>query len=70
MSLPARQSSRRVRDGLRNRNGITDPRGRHFTGIATQAGAGGGIYWIVPASLGAVAVGMLDAWVLLIEILR
>ena len=39
-------------------------------GIATATGLGGGIYWIVPASLGAVAVGILDAWVLLVEILR
>ena len=39
-------------------------------GVSTAAGVGGGIYWIVPASLGAVAVGIVDAWVLLVEILR
>jgi modulator of FtsH protease len=39
-------------------------------GASTAAGLGAGIYWIVPASLLAVAVGIIDAWVLLIEILR
>ena len=30
----------------------------------------GGLYWVAPAALWTIAVGITDAWVLLIEILR
>jgi hypothetical protein len=32
--------------------------------------AGGGLYWLVPGVLFCLVVAVLDAWVLLIEILR
>jgi modulator of FtsH protease len=32
--------------------------------------AGGGLYWVVPAVLAAVIFGLINAWVLLVEILR
>ena len=34
------------------------------------AQAGGGLYWFVPSALGGVAFGLINAWVLLVEILR
>src|SRR5262249_60172392 len=34
------------------------------------AQAGGGLYWFVPGALGGVAFGLINAWVLLVEILR
>ena len=34
------------------------------------AHAGGGLYWFVPSALGGVAFGLINAWVLLVEILR
>ena len=34
------------------------------------AHAGGGLYWFVPGALGGVAFGLINAWVLLVEILR
>jgi hypothetical protein len=34
------------------------------------AHVGGGLYWFVPSALGAVAFGLINAWVLLVEILR
>jgi hypothetical protein len=39
-------------------------------GATLLAGAGGGLYWIVPAVIASVVFGLLNAWVLLIEILR
>jgi hypothetical protein len=39
-------------------------------GIALLAGGGGGLYWLVPAVLIAILSGLVNAWVLLIEILR
>jgi hypothetical protein len=39
-------------------------------GIATTNQLTGGLYWFVPASLWTIMVGISDAWVLLIEILR
>jgi hypothetical protein len=39
-------------------------------GITLLARAGGGLYWIVPAVLAAIVFGLINAWVLLIEILR
>ncbi|HEY6570677.1 MAG TPA: hypothetical protein VIZ22_10320 [Candidatus Limnocylindrales bacterium] len=39
-------------------------------GIATVNGLPGGLYWVAPAALWTIAVGITDAWVLLIEILR
>jgi hypothetical protein len=38
---------------------------------ATLAGqAGGGLYWLVPSVLSAIIFGLLNVWVLLVEILR
>ena len=34
------------------------------------AQAGGGLYWFVPGALGGLAFGLINAWVLLVEILR
>lgn len=39
-------------------------------GIATAGALSGGLYWFVPASLWTIVVGITDAWVLLVEILR
>jgi hypothetical protein len=39
-------------------------------GIATTNGLPGGLYWFVPASLWTIVIGITDAWVLLVEILR
>lgn len=39
-------------------------------GIAYAVGAAGGLYWLVPGVLLAITVGLLNAWVALIEILR
>jgi hypothetical protein len=39
-------------------------------GVTVQAQAGGGLYWIAPAVLVALAAGLGNAWVLLVEILR
>ena len=41
-----------------------------IAGATELADAGGGLYWLVPAVLAAVVFGLLNAWVLLIEILR
>lgn len=39
-------------------------------GVSLLVGAGGGLYWLVPGALLCLLVAVLDAWVLLIEILR
>ena len=39
-------------------------------GASLLAGTGGGLYWLVPAVLLAFAAALVDAWVLLIEIVR
>jgi hypothetical protein len=39
-------------------------------GISLLFGAGGGLYWLVPATILCIVAALLDAWVLLIEILR
>jgi hypothetical protein len=39
-------------------------------GFSLLLGAGGGLYWLVPGVLLCLVVAVLDAWVLLIEILR
>jgi hypothetical protein len=39
-------------------------------GASLLLGAGGGLYWLVPGIIGCLVVALLDAWVLLIEILR
>jgi hypothetical protein len=41
-----------------------------IAGIATTNAFPGGLYWFVPASLWIIVVGITDAWVLLVEILR
>lgn len=39
-------------------------------GISVLAGAGGGLYWVVPAMLFATVAAIIGAWVLLVEIIR
>jgi hypothetical protein len=39
-------------------------------GVSLLAGGGGGLYWLVPAVLAAIVFGLINAWVLLVEILR
>jgi hypothetical protein len=39
-------------------------------GLSLLLGAGGGLYWLVPGVLFCLVLAVLDAWVLLIEILR
>jgi hypothetical protein len=39
-------------------------------GVSLLLRAGGGLYWLVPGVLLCLVVAVLDAWVLLIEILR
>jgi len=41
-----------------------------FAGISYALGAGGGLYWLAPGVLIAFAVGLVNAWVALVEILR
>lgn len=39
-------------------------------GTSLAADVGGGLYWLVPATVTAFAIGLLNAWVVLVEILR
>ena len=39
-------------------------------GASLAAGGGGGLYWLVPATLLAIFTGLFNTWVLLVEILR
>jgi hypothetical protein len=39
-------------------------------GATLAAHAGGGLYWVVPSVLSGIFFGLLNAWVLLIEIMR
>jgi len=39
-------------------------------GASLLAQAGGGLYWLVPAVILAIVAALIDAWVLLIEIVR
>ncbi len=39
-------------------------------GVSVMATSGGGLYWIVAGIVGALAGGVANAWVLLVEILR
>jgi hypothetical protein len=39
-------------------------------GVTLAAQAGGGLYWLVPAFLAAIIFGLINVWVLLVEILR
>jgi hypothetical protein len=39
-------------------------------GATLLARGGGGLYWLVPAVLASIVFGLINAWVLLIEILR
>jgi modulator of FtsH protease len=41
-----------------------------IAGVSTVAHAGGGLYWLVPAVLVAFVAARIEAWVLLIEIVR
>ncbi len=39
-------------------------------GVTLLAQAGGGLYWLVPSVLTALIFGLINVWVLLVEILR
>jgi hypothetical protein len=39
-------------------------------GVSLLARLGGGLYWLVPAVLAAIVFGLINAWVLLVEIMR
>jgi hypothetical protein len=39
-------------------------------GVSLLALAGGGLYWVVPAAILAIAAGLANTWVLMIEIMR
>jgi hypothetical protein len=39
-------------------------------GVSLLLGAGGGLYWLVPGVVFCLVIAVLDAWVLLIEIVR
>ena len=39
-------------------------------GASLVAQAGGGLYWLVPATVFMIVAGLVNTWVLLIEILR
>jgi modulator of FtsH protease len=39
-------------------------------GVTLVAGAGGGLYWLVPAAILAIVAGLVNTWVLLVEIMR
>ena len=41
-----------------------------LAGVTLLAQAGGGLYWLVPSVLAAIAFGLINAWVLRVEILR
>ena len=41
-----------------------------IAGVSIAAGSGGGLYWLVPAIVFLLGVGLANAWVLLVEILR
>jgi hypothetical protein len=38
--------------------------------LSLMLGHGGGLYWLVAGTLASFVAGLIDAWVLLIEILR
>ena len=74
-----------ARQHRRSRSDFKAPRGSRFfrvlvdgvvfaalgaAGATLIAGAGGGLYWLVPTTLAALAGGLTNAWVLLVEILR
>ena len=39
-------------------------------GVSLLAGAGGGLYWVLAGVVAAILAGVINAWVLLVEILR
>ena len=41
-----------------------------IAGLSLVVGSGGGLYWLVSAIICAVVAGVVDGWVLLVEILR
>lgn len=40
------------------------------SGVTLIAATGGGLYWLVPSVLAALVFGLVNVWVLLVEILR
>lgn len=41
-----------------------------WAGVSCAVGVGGGLYWLAVGAVGAFAVGLFNAWVALVEILR
>ncbi len=41
-----------------------------LAGVSLLAGGGGGLYWLVPAWVVGIVAGVLNAWVLLVEVKR
>jgi modulator of FtsH protease len=41
-----------------------------LAGVTLLAQAGGGLYWLVPSVIAAIFFGLVNAWVLLVEIMR
>ena len=39
-------------------------------GLTVLTGAGGGLYWLVPAAILTIVAGLVNTWVLLVEIMR
>jgi modulator of FtsH protease len=39
-------------------------------GVSLAAQAGGGLYWLVPATVLAITAGLINTWVLMVEIMR
>jgi hypothetical protein len=41
-----------------------------IAGVTLGLEAGGGLYWLVPSTIAAIGFGLINVWVLLVEILR
>ena len=39
-------------------------------GVSLLVGAGGGLYWLVPGMASSLVVAVVNAWVLLVEVVR
>jgi hypothetical protein len=50
--------------------GVTSSGFLILAGATLLAGTGGGLYWLVASFLSSIAFGLLNTWVLLVEILR
>ena len=60
----------RFQFGMRVMGAHTGPLLLLVGAISLAAQSGGGLYWVVPALLAMIAVSIIGAWVMLVEILR